>query len=356
MRFCLFVFSIIVYNTSVATPKPTETDDKPEKTDSIATFPIIENFKELKPFGPNIDSLVDNIVLYDMVGNKFDLYDELKKGKPILLVLGSYTCPKFRFCMPTVNEVVTRFSDKISTFIIYSLEAHPHKDTSAYFGYVNPGKRNLTTNVLYNQPKTYGERIDMVNIMYKNIIPYAPILLDGINNEFLNYFGPSPNNAYFIDVDKKVKLKYSKLNPKSSTIIDDISNTLKDNSYISTDSLGLFSFELKDSSYTQCLSGNSHKINGILTNKTSNKLVLDIFKTNQFIDTSWQSAFNIEYCLPTTLTRHKIVLEPNSQKEFGLYIFPGSKGYGKINLMFRNSSNTANTILQEINIESLESN
>ncbi len=47
------------------------------------------------------------------------------RGRPLLLVFGSYTCPQLRHGAPEVNRLYERYRDRVRFLLVYIREAHP---------------------------------------------------------------------------------------------------------------------------------------------------------------------------------------------------------------------------------------
>ncbi|MBK8499235.1 MAG: redoxin domain-containing protein [Flavobacteriales bacterium] len=171
----------------------------PADSDPVCTLPM-----QTPPIGnvgrPEGEQAAD-FTLYDIDGNAFNLEDALLQGKPVLMISSSYTCPVFRNKVPKINQLVASYSSQLHIVVVYTPEAHPAMDISPYFGAVNTGQQNIDAGILYEQPESYGERKAVLQAMLDSMQVDAPIYLDGPCNEWWNYYGPQPNNAYLIDLN-----------------------------------------------------------------------------------------------------------------------------------------------------------
>jgi hypothetical protein len=79
------------------------------------------------------------------------------------------------------------------------VEAHPNVDKCPYRDSVWVTDQNRRDSVLYAQPVTYQQRVDLASTMRRNMDIQTPILIDNSNNDYWMHFGPAPNNAYLID-------------------------------------------------------------------------------------------------------------------------------------------------------------
>lgn len=199
---------------------------KPKDTDSICKIQTyLGNFAAS---GLQVADTVYDFKLYNLNGDSLDLGLELAKGKPVLLVAGSYTCPVYRGKVPNINNIANTYAGKVSVFIIYIVEPHPvTPDKSPYSGNVWTTSQNYTDNVLYLQPKTYGERKTVVQDMLNKISHNAPVFIDGACNKWWDTYGPAPNNAYLIKPDGIVYAKHDWYDSKNPyDIVADINSLL----------------------------------------------------------------------------------------------------------------------------------
>ncbi|AWW00297.1 redoxin domain-containing protein [Arcticibacterium luteifluviistationis] len=133
----------------------------------------------------------------------FNLYKELKKGKPVLLINGSYTCDISRQNLPQVNQISKQFESKIKTVLIHTVEAHPKDAVSPYSleEKIWPSKSNIRDNAEANQPLTYSDRKELT-MKWKHEFDIDPeILIDAAKNDYWADYGQAPNMAFLIDAD-----------------------------------------------------------------------------------------------------------------------------------------------------------
>ncbi|MBK6754110.1 MAG: redoxin domain-containing protein [Flavobacteriales bacterium] len=171
----------------------------PADSDPICTLPT--QTPPISNVGRPEGEQAADFTLYDINGNVFNLEDALLQGKPVLMISSSYTCPVFRDKVPKINDLVAAYSSQLHIVIVYTPEAHPAVDISPYFGAVNTGQQNIDAGILYEQPTTYGERKAVLQEMLDSLQIDAPVYIDGPCNEWWNYYGPQPNNAYLIDLN-----------------------------------------------------------------------------------------------------------------------------------------------------------
>ena len=141
---------------------------------SIATAPLPANSDPICPWThvsapnggvphivPEVGDTMADFTLYDVNDVAYTLSSVLNIGKPVLIVAGSYTCPKYYNSISVINDVKTTYGTDISILVVYMLEAHPTApDTSAFTGTVWPIVAGNGQN--YGQPVTYSDRKDIV--------------------------------------------------------------------------------------------------------------------------------------------------------------------------------------------------
>lgn len=320
----------------------------PSDGDTICSFPISIDTTGFQDPGPEVGDTIPDFTLYDMADNAFTISNELSKGKYILLIAGSYTCPVFRNKVASINTVVTDYSLDVSTYVVYEMEAHPENDTSIYFGYVNPGSANISQGILFDQPTTYGERKALIDTMNTNLTLYAPILLDGPCNEYLGYFGPAPNNAYLIDTNGIVVLKHAWYDKYPISIVSDLDSILTGSSSGSNGINGSFTFVLDADSMAYGNPGDVLSLGGTFTNThPTEDVIIDLERLNNNLpNPSWSSAMCLDVCLGASVSNYTFQMPPGGTQHFTFYFFTGSVDQGDALLEFTNQMDTTNTVRQ----------
>ncbi|MDA0193934.1 MAG: hypothetical protein O2887_06075 [Bacteroidetes bacterium] len=200
--------------------------------------------------GPAEGDIIPDFTLFTLDGTPVNIGDVLSTGKPILLVSGSYTCWVFRDNIPVINRIDSIYKEELAVFIVYTAEAHP-TDPNPYSGAVWVNGRvwfhgNVIDGILYNQPRTYGERKSLVKKMIKKLHIHSEVIIDGPGNEWWHYFGPAPNNAYLIAPDGKINSKHPWFNQGLLDMENDIASLLTGRIYsqsTSFDELAIESWE-----------------------------------------------------------------------------------------------------------------
>lgn len=172
----------------------------PKDQDSIC--PIVFNIDtafRYEATGLQDGDTIPEFILYSVNDEKVDIASVLSSGKPTLLIGGSYTCPVFRQKREKINQLAAMYGDRVNIFVVYTEEAHPKApDFSPNSGNVWTLDVNIKKNILYAQPRTYGDRRKTAKEMLAVRELKVPLLLDGPCNQWWTTFGVAPNSAFLI--------------------------------------------------------------------------------------------------------------------------------------------------------------
>jgi hypothetical protein len=155
--------------------------------------------------GKNVPSLT----LFTTDGKPFNLWSNVEREKPLLVIAGSYTCDISRGNLPSVEALQNKFGKKIDVLIVYTIDAHPYDSPSPYSptGEVALAMNNIRDNVKAPQPKTYLERVELAKDWKQENAISVPLLVDNPQNDFWRAFGQGPNMCYLIDREGKIDFR-----------------------------------------------------------------------------------------------------------------------------------------------------
>jgi Flp pilus assembly protein TadD len=114
------------------------------------------------------------------------------RGRPILLVLGSYTCPQLRHGAAHVNQLHARYGERVLFLMAYIREAHPEGESWS-------STVNEREGVSLPAARTEAERDDHAALCRRALdIPYE-VLADRLDGEAEAAFEAFPSRAFVID-------------------------------------------------------------------------------------------------------------------------------------------------------------
>lgn len=118
---------------------------------------------------------IPNVDVYHLDGSIVGLH-ELNKGKPLMLVTVSLTCPMTTSSLPALQA---KLGDDVNLVLVYVREAHPGEKVP--------------------QPLTIEEKIEHA-AMFKSLYNLeAPIIIDDIDGQLHHSLDVLPNSVHVID-------------------------------------------------------------------------------------------------------------------------------------------------------------
>ncbi len=164
---------------------------------------------------PDVGENAPNFTLKNLNGKEVSL-NSLIGEKPIVLQLGSHTCPVYRYRRFSMRQLHAEYRDDAHFLMIYTLEAHPVGSNSPYADREWVSLWNRIPGVLIPQPDNYEERLTVASDSQSKLSKYYqyPYLVDNINNSVWKSYGSASSPAFVIDQSGKIALKQVWVNPK----------------------------------------------------------------------------------------------------------------------------------------------
>ncbi len=141
--------------------------------------------------GPEVGERAPDFVAETFDGRRVHLSDY--RGRPVVLVTGSYTCPQYVDKIDAMNRIAHRYP-KAAFLTLYVREAHPGKKVLPHRSMED--KRTLARRTVIED----GER--------------AEILLDDLDGTAHQTYGSLPNVVYIIDEGGTVVMRGDWNNPR----------------------------------------------------------------------------------------------------------------------------------------------
>lgn len=135
--------------------------------------------------GPRPGEPAPEFELADAAGRSWRL-GELR-GRPVVLIFGSGTCPATLGSLPSLKEVYRALGDRAVWLFVYVREAHPGEGMSWH--------RSYRQKVRQAEEFREGENV-----------PW-PVLIDDVDGSVHRAYGMLPNAVFLIDVDGRVAFR-----------------------------------------------------------------------------------------------------------------------------------------------------
>jgi tetratricopeptide (TPR) repeat protein len=114
------------------------------------------------------------------------------RGQPLVLVLGSYTCPQLRHGVPEVNRLHERYRDRARFLLAYMREAHPE-------GEAWQSTINRRAGIALPEARSVSERAEHAALCRRELrIPFDAAL-DGLDGAAEAAFSAFPSRVFVID-------------------------------------------------------------------------------------------------------------------------------------------------------------
>jgi len=124
------------------------------------------------------------------VGGTIDVR-AVARGKPVALVFGSYSVPKFRKYLREIEALYQRYADRVCFFLVYGKETELAKI----------GRKRA---VVADEPATLAERAALAQRLVDEYALSMPVLVDGLEHEVTRTFGAFPMRLYLIGASGRI--------------------------------------------------------------------------------------------------------------------------------------------------------
>lgn len=314
----------------------------PQPSDAICPIPLYTGsfYNSGIPEGQQ----APDFTVFNSNGQPFNLASSLQLGKPVLLINGSLTCPVFRNKIAILNQIQAQYGNAITTAVVLTVEAHP-TTISPYFGFVNITGQNQQEGILFPQPQTYGQRLQLLDTLLQRYSISVPVFVDLPCNSWWSTYGPAPNNAYLIRPNGEVFRKHGWFDRAPDQIFCDIDSLLGSNSGLCQPAQGPGTFQ------ANVLNANSYGLPGstlfnyvdLINMGTIPVEVLIMTLDEQLPNAAWQTAYCADICYSPGVDSIVLWLGGYDTLHFSLDFFTDpSPGLGKSKIGFRNQQDVQN--------------
>jgi thiol-disulfide isomerase/thioredoxin len=149
--------------------------------------------------GPRVGDTAPDFTLKTPSGGEQVQLSKLTGTKPVVLLLGNFTCGPFRATYPEVDALYQRYKDQANFLMVYVREAHPTDGWKM--------ASNAKSGVEVKQPATFAERTKVCDQFCERLKPSMPVVVDEINDPVGHAYSGMPARLYIIDAKGKVAYK-----------------------------------------------------------------------------------------------------------------------------------------------------
>ena len=123
----------------------------------------------------------------------------LASKSPVVLIFGSYTCKPFRRQVDVLEGLHEKYANQAEFFVVYIREAHPSDGWQV--------GANRAAGVIFNQPGTIQERVNVAESCQLALIISIPMLIDDIDNTAEQAYTAWPDRLYVVDKNGRIAYK-----------------------------------------------------------------------------------------------------------------------------------------------------
>jgi Iodothyronine deiodinase/Secretion system C-terminal sorting domain len=198
---------------------------EPNDSAQIAAFTFYIDTTDLfMQSGYQAGQTVNDFTYYDTAHVRYNLDSLLQLGNPVVVMSGSFTCPRFRSAvLNDLPALFGQYSSQVTFLIVYTLEAHPmFPYLSPFSGTVDVTATNINQGILYPQSDNYFQRRQMAKLAQDTLNIPCAVVIDDTANTFYHTFGPAPSNVYVITTSGTVYSKYGWLHNNGLFVEEDL--------------------------------------------------------------------------------------------------------------------------------------
>jgi hypothetical protein len=149
--------------------------------------------------GPQVDQPAPDFTLKTIDGKETVQLAKLIGKKPVVLVLGNFTCGPFRALYGNIEAMYQRYKMDANFVMVYVREAHPSDGWKM--------ESNTRVGVAVKQPTTLEERKEVAGQFCERLKTTMPFVVDEINDPVGHAYSGMPGRFYVIDCQGKVAYK-----------------------------------------------------------------------------------------------------------------------------------------------------
>jgi hypothetical protein len=147
---------------------------------------------------PALGEPLPDLVLVDLDGGTVDLAELVAEG-PVVLQLGSATCPVFRYRRHGIERLAEELGERVRLLVVYTREAHPMSSPNPVTGEVWDLWINRVTRVRLDDTTTTEERRQRAQETREKLGLVSVVLVDPEGNPGWEALGRAPSPAFVID-------------------------------------------------------------------------------------------------------------------------------------------------------------
>jgi thiol-disulfide isomerase/thioredoxin len=153
--------------------------------------PIREAPRELA--GPKVGQAAPEFTLPQLGSRALVQLKTLRRKTPVLVVFGSYSCPKLRSAAPAIAKLHDKHGKNVAFLLVYIREAHASNNWQSTI--------NEREDVKLTEPKTLAEREQHADLCRRKLSLHFPTAVDDLHNTVEKLYHAWPSRAFLVGRD-----------------------------------------------------------------------------------------------------------------------------------------------------------
>ena len=162
---------------------------------------------------PRVGEEAPAFSLRDVEGGEVVLTD-LVGDKPIVVQLGSHSCPVYRYRRHTMDNLWEDYAESVLFLVVYTREAHPVGSKSPYSEGEWDPMINKLTGVRVREPADFEARLRLASESKEDLGLPVQVLVDDMGDGAWRDYGRASSPAFVIDREGRIALSQVWLEPK----------------------------------------------------------------------------------------------------------------------------------------------
>ncbi|MBA2237998.1 MAG: hypothetical protein H0W24_04760 [Lysobacter sp.] len=178
-------------------------------------FPV-EADEDLAHFAtqaPQLGQAAPELEARRLDGTPVRLSEMLDGKRPVVLQLGSHSCPVYRYRRFDIAKLQREYAGEVAFVVVYTIEAHPEGSKSPYREGEWLTNINRITRTRVQQPESTEARIAQAIWSTEKLGRNDMVVVDTFEDQTWQRYGSAPSAAFVIDTAGNIVLRQPWVEP-----------------------------------------------------------------------------------------------------------------------------------------------
>ncbi len=162
---------------------------------------------------PGVGEAAPELQARRLDGTRVQLSDILDGKQPVVLQLGSHSCPVYRYRRFDIAKLQREYAGDVTFVVVYTVEAHPEGSKSPYREGEWLTNINRVTRTRVKQPESTEARIAQAIWSTEKLGRSDLIVVDTFEDRTWQRYGAAPSAAFVLDAGGNIVLRQPWVEP-----------------------------------------------------------------------------------------------------------------------------------------------